>query len=199
MKSVLSEELAALSILRDRYRKTVCLPRYTPFRWWECDVCEVTRAGFLREYEIKISRADFFADAAKEHREFLSYRQTMEEFNLSGVMPAAKREKLNKHDLLAKGDPRGPVQFWYVTPVGLIQPSELPAFAGLIELIDRGPTWRLSHRWVETEKVKAPRLHGEKLRASVASHMISVCYYRFHSEVMRRYDNKLAAAELKAS
>ncbi len=38
-------------IMAERYRRSTVCPRYTPTRWWECDVFELTEAGFFREYE----------------------------------------------------------------------------------------------------------------------------------------------------
>ena len=29
-------------LLVDRYKRSLCIPNYTPARWWECDVFEVT-------------------------------------------------------------------------------------------------------------------------------------------------------------
>jgi len=41
------------------------IPNYTPAHWFECDLIRVTKAGYLEEFEIKISVADFKADAKK--------------------------------------------------------------------------------------------------------------------------------------
>jgi len=157
------------AILISRYRRTFCLPNYTPHNWWECDVFEMTKAGYFREFEVKISRADFFADAGKEW-EFGSWS--------TGYKTA------RKHDLLAAGDPRGPAAFYYVTPPGLIASTELPLWAGLIEihaLNDRhGP------RFLEKEIQAAPRLHNQKAADGVRKHAMSVCYWRMHGLVNRQ-------------
>jgi len=80
------------------------VPNYTPARWHECDMLAITRAGYSVEFEIKISRSDFKADASKTF----------------------------KHFALAKGDPNGPSRFFYVVPQGMITVEEVPAWAGLI-------------------------------------------------------------------
>ena len=49
-------------LLFDLYRTSTVIPNYTPRRWWECDVWEITKAGYFREYEIKVSRADLLGD-----------------------------------------------------------------------------------------------------------------------------------------
>jgi outer membrane autotransporter protein len=45
------------------------MPNYTPKNWFECDVMAVTKAGYLEEYEIKLSASDFKADSKKCFRE----------------------------------------------------------------------------------------------------------------------------------
>ena len=88
------------------YVRAFVVPRLTPPGWHEMDVAEITEAGLLREYEIKLTRADFRADA----------------------------KKLAKHTRLALGDTRGPARFWYVVPVGVNVRDCLPEWAGLIEI-----------------------------------------------------------------
>lgn len=157
-----------------RFRETKVVPNYTPRQWWECDVFEVTKTGYMREYEVKVTRGDFFADAKKE----------MEEgpYQFGVIRPMVK-----KHDLLAAGDPRGPSAFYYVTPPGLIQPHELPVWAGLIEIEMRevmtyvGGGYGKVRRLVETEVKKAPRLHRVKCDEAILKHAVGVCYYRMHN------------------
>lgn len=45
--------------------RDLVMPNYTPKKWFECDVMAVTKAGYLEEYEIKLSASDFKADAKK--------------------------------------------------------------------------------------------------------------------------------------
>jgi hypothetical protein len=146
------------ALVQNRYRRHFCLPNYTPAKWWECDVFELTKSGYMREYEVKVSRSDFFADKSKTREVFHGWLKP--------------RTEENKHDLIAAGDPRGPSLFWYVTPAGLIQPSELPVWAGLIEIVEGS--------LAEREIVAAPRIHREKCRDGVRKHALSVCYWRMH-------------------
>lgn len=148
------------AILRDRWRRNFCLPRFRPAGWWECDVFELTEAGYWREYEIKTSRADFRKDAEKER-----------------VRRSVVR---NKHDLLAAGDTAGPCQFWFVCPAGLIPVVEVPEWSGLIEVTDAGKgqrRWRFRDVLVKP----APRLHGERCRPAVAAKARESCYWRLHA------------------
>lgn len=150
------------AVMRDRWRRGFVLPNYTPSKWWECDLFELTDGGFFREYEIKLSRGDFFADAKKEKE----------------VLPRPWGEPVvmeNKHARLAAGDECGPSQFWFVTPAGLITPEELPPWAGLMEVSFHGNYGR------DVERVKAPRIHRVKFKRG-AEHSRSVCYWRMHAE-----------------
>jgi len=161
-----------ISMVAMRWREGFCLPNYTPDKWWECDVFEVTKAGYVTEYEVKISRADFFADAKKEREVFPR-----------GYGEPSVFEK--KHDLLAAKSPRGPSRFFYVTPAGLLDPSEIPVWAGLIEVEAHTPELHCS-RFREREITTAPRLHREKIADHVRQHALGVCYYRMHELLTRR-------------
>ena len=92
------------------YARAFCMPRYTPPGWHEMDVMEITATNMMREYEVKLTRADFRADAKKE----------------------AEGER--KYTRLMLGDTRGPARFWYVVPAGLNVRDCLPEWAGLIEI-----------------------------------------------------------------
>jgi hypothetical protein len=136
-------------LIRTIKKSSFVLPRYTPGSWFECDVFEVTAHGYFYEYEIKLSVADFLADAKKS----------------SGTM--------GKHWALANGCEIGPVHFSFVTPRGLLAGVEIPAWAGLIEIVDCGSClgWR--------DVKKAPRLHEAKLDPEILEHARGVCYWRY--------------------
>lgn len=74
---------------------------------WESDLVSVTAAGFLCEYEIKISRSDFRADLKKIRHRILDASMINE-----------------KH--------RGPAYFYYAVPCDMVGVEELPEYAGLI-------------------------------------------------------------------
>lgn len=160
-------------ILRDRWAKSFCLPRYTPSKWWECDVFEVTKSGYFREYEVKLTLADFKADAKKERRPYMTYNQQTMDWDV----PALE----SKHGLLGAENYRGPSRFWYVTPARLIPREMLPTWAGLIEI-------EPSHArdWREREAVPAPVLHRSKIDSAVMDHARGICYYRMHRLMNKR-------------
>jgi hypothetical protein len=80
---------------------------------WEADLISVTQNGMANEYEVKISRSDFLADAKKRKHWWL---------NKAGIH---------------KNCP-GPVYFWYCCPKGLVKESEIPDHAGFLEIVDGG-------------------------------------------------------------
>lgn len=148
------------ALLRDRWKRNFTLPRFTPVGWWECDVFELTEAGYWREYEIKTTRADFRQDARKER------------VRKGGVR--------NKHDILAAHDVAGPCQFWFVCPAGVIPVAEVPEWAGLIEMSDIGRGHK-KYRVRDTVVKAAPRLHQEKCRPVVVEKARECCYWRLHA------------------
>jgi hypothetical protein len=162
---MMDEQTVLRRLMQERWARNFCVPNYTPPGWWECDLFEVTEKRAFREYEVKLSVADFRADAKKE-REVGPYvfRQP--------------RVTERKHDRLAAADPRGPSQFYYVTPRGLLDGEPLPPWAGWIEVWEYDPE---NYPGVLTEKVrvKAPRIHREPIVDSPNYHM-GTCYYRMH-------------------
>jgi hypothetical protein len=77
---------------------------------WESDFFSVSEAGYIYEFEIKISRGDFKDD-----------------FN-----------KVDKHQLLESTDPntvlKKPNKFFYAVPKGLLSSISIPEYAGLLEI-----------------------------------------------------------------
>lgn len=159
MKIPLTEDAVAKLIIQDRWAKNTVLPKYTPNAWWENDVCQITKPGYWIEYEIKLTLADFKRDAGKVRELFpRPYGEP------------AKFEK--KHDLLATTE-RGPSQFYYVAPEGVLDGVALPAWAGLIVVTNDFGIARLR------KSVEAPRRHkrkDEQIRAAI----FETCYWRFH-------------------
>lgn len=79
----------------------------------ECDVLGVSRAGYMYEYEVKISRADFKKDFEKRYKH--------------NNMAARK-------SLFSNGRYVCPNYFYYVVPEGLVSIEEIPEYAGLIQI-----------------------------------------------------------------
>jgi len=70
----------------------------------EVDVLSILKSGYLAEYEVKISRSDFKADAKKGKWKFFDLKIE------TGI----------------------PNYFYYACPTGLIKENEIQGFAGLI-------------------------------------------------------------------
>jgi hypothetical protein len=143
-------------------------PNYSPAGWHECDVFSVTKAGYMNEYEIKLTKADFKKDAGKMERE---------KFTWSG--PVTNRS--TKHQRLAIGDPQGPARFFFVLPVGIVDDVDVPEFAGIIRASAHPKSGR-----IHLEKTReAKRLHEQKVSQLVADHVKGVFYWRLWSERIR--------------
>lgn len=131
---------------------------------WESDKLLWTKSGYIYEFEIKISRADYKNDFKKSEKHIiLSY----------GI--SEKLQRVYEQDLFAKEHERHqwcsedwvrdhynaervakgkrkPNYFYYAVPKGLIDVDEVPKYAGLI-WVDDG---------ILCIKKKAPCLHKEK-------------------------------------
>ena len=139
------------------------MPNYTPRNWWECDLFRVTNAGYFYEYEIKLSRSDFKADAHK-----IRSRWGPKEDGKWGF-----REVANKHQLLKDGK-EGPKHFLWVIPEGLIELEEIEEWAGVIHITGN------HGRWCQLREVRKPQLINE---VKVEQHVIDLAreraYYRY--------------------
>lgn len=88
----------------------IMIPNYKTISGSELDLLTVTQKGEAREYEIKLSRSDFFADFKKKTKHHY-YKRSHEE----------------KRSFFC-----APNHFYYVCPEGLLKKDEMPKYAGLI-------------------------------------------------------------------
>lgn len=164
------------SLRRARWATEFVMPNFTPSEWWECDLFVLTKAGYFREFEVKVSRSDFLADRGKT-RDIRGSGRHEPVPPEKARFPGQTRwvcDTEKKHDLLARGDPRGPSQFWYVTPPGVLNPGDLPPWAGLIEVVGNGPNFG------ERTIVDAPKLHRVKADPKVRVQALESAYWRWH-------------------
>jgi hypothetical protein len=183
-----TEEIECALMRQLMLRGGLFLPHYTPPKWWECDVFELTKSGYGVEYEVKVSHADFLADSKKERTR--SRRKT----NESGEFLGYEDYTTNKHELLAGHSDTGPSRFYYVAPAGLISREELPAWAGLIETtVKTGQeSWASPTipgriilnevRIILSEVVNAPQLHRVKVEGDRLTDIFKTGYYRYRSQ-----------------
>ena len=93
---------------------------------YEMDCFKVMKTGMVVEYEVKISRSDFFND-------FKKYQTAYGKFDDKLLAWPDKRNVL-KHDQIRDG--HGPNRFFFVVPEGLVQKTEIPSHAGLMYYYD---------------------------------------------------------------
>lgn len=136
----------------------ILIPRYTPNKWWECDLWRLTKADFVDEYEIKLSVADFRADLLK----------CQEGYEIDPITRQyQKRPPITKHSLLATEE-RGPNRFWFVVPEEIRDKVEVPDYAGLLVFSSCSPVI----------VKQAPKRHGRKWDGNKLS-VFSTFYHRY--------------------
>jgi hypothetical protein len=151
---------------------------------WESDFLSVTRAGRVHEYEIKVTKADFAADAGKVEK-----HQIME----TGFRDLNQYERMKVEDKELRGweipefittkmtaDKRMPGKrpnyFWYVCPDHVTE--TVPNYAGLI----------YCKPYLKIVK-EAPLLHKEKITDTMEKKILTAFYYRYW-KIRREVKNK---------
>ena len=129
----------------------ICVPNLC--RWHEMDVAMLTRAGYLWEFEIKVSQQDWNGDHRKDE-------------------PTGSRPWQS-----ARRDLRYVKRFHYVYPTGLVCPDWVPAWAGLIEAqyVTQGGRCYVALR----EERKAGDRKVEKVQPDDREAMLRSIYHRY--------------------
>jgi hypothetical protein len=166
------------SLRRSRWTDHIAMPNFTPPDWWECDLFVLTRSGYFWEFEVKLSRSDFLRDAEKS-REIRATGRNEPVPAAEARFPGQTRwvcDSERKHDLLARGDPRGPQKFFYVAPAGVLAPGDIPSWAGLIEVVGNGPNF--GER--TAAEFRNRKIHRAKADPKVRAYALETCYWRMH-------------------
>lgn len=122
---------------------------------WESDLLAVNKINsYITEYEIKISRAD--------------YKNDFKKLDKHNIIKDAFELKCNFEFT--------PNYFYYVTPPGLIDKSEVPSYAGLIEV------GKLKPRIVK----KAPKLHNNKILDGAEIQLLKKLYYKYWTIIQEK-------------
>jgi hypothetical protein len=125
---------------------------------YECDVMVLSESGYITEYEIKISKADFRNDFKKGHKKYWYD----DKYN-----PQPKH--FNKHNQIKEGNRTN--KFYFVTPIGLLDKEEIPEHAGLIEV---------GKKYYNTKLIKRARwLHKRKVNDKIFKDLIDKFYHRY--------------------
>ena len=140
---------------------------------WESDKLLRTQAGYYYEFEVKISRADFKNDFKHKIDKHIILSSTMPDDKSQPIQATLfdnlykqKRKRypeITKEQVIERWgnvesicrDKRMPNYFYYAVPEGMLEPDEIPPYAGLVYVSEDGKTLRTI--------VDAPRLHDRKL------------------------------------
>ena len=161
--------------------KFMASPKYSVdglfvFRW-ESDKLLWTKSGYIYEFEIKISRADYkndFKHKAEKHL-LLSSKMSKESEAVQQELfdnllqheqkryPGITKEQLHTYPENTKL----PNFFYYAVPEGMLEPDEVPPYAGLIYITtNKSPKYHRDDpdKWHHNIKIvrKAPQLHKTK-------------------------------------
>lgn len=138
---------------------------------WESDVVKFTKSGYVYEFEIKISKADFKNDFKHKKKKHL-------------LLEDSNNEIKNR-----------PNYFYYVVPYGLISVEDVPEYAGLLYInsttVGNGAP---HHHFIEVKK--APSLHKNKFDFE-NSNLMDKFYYNYihwkqkHEADMENYKSLL--------
>lgn len=117
---------------------------------WESDKLIWTKAGLIYEFEIKISRADYKADFKHKPEKHLLLNSLLpdnkskyiegELFNQLKKKQQKKFPRISLADTHLKyrypPDTPTPNYFYYAVPEGMLEPEEIPPYAGLIYIAE---------------------------------------------------------------
>lgn len=145
-------------------RKCVVLVDRCNWTGHECDVLGVTMDLRIIDVEVKISRADFKADAKKDkwwHRQFAGYGPEQQEFNESGRLVRQWRERI--YNETHREWPPKVWKHYYAMPMDiwsddLLESAASPA-SGILLL-----RYRDGKVWVSCRRQAKPNRQADKLQ-----------------------------------
>lgn len=145
---------------------------------WESDKLLWTKAGYIYEFEIKISRADYRNDFKHKVEKHVLLNSALpdesteaREADLFGNLLKEKRKRYPQitteqaKNMMKSVGERMPNYFYYAVPEGLLEPDEVPPYAGLVYITTyKGFYENEPDKWRHGCKVirKAPQLHKTK-------------------------------------
>lgn len=131
---------------------------------YEADLAVISRNHYVFEIEVKTSRADFLAEFRNkvEKHELLKSRNTL----------------IRRHTKQAAYDPSHiPNRYYIASPKGLLSLSDIPEYAGWIEL-DASRTAQYGGSHIKVAK-RAPLLHKNKCSPELMLRMLKSISTRF--------------------
>ena len=148
----------------------------------EADVLGINRNDYIYEYEIKRSRADYRADFKKDYK----HRKLKE------------KESTRTYAEWKNGKKTGgtvtyiviPNRFYYVCVKDLIKKDEIPEYAGLIYVEDRG-SFKEIKKAPLLHKVKANINTYRRIASILSQRMVYGCSYYTHLQKKNKEKNEI--------
>lgn len=139
-----------------RERRHACVIPNVRVYVWESDALSITHAGWVNEYEIKITKSDFKADKNKLRKHDILRDGEAYNRHQYRLPPNILKDKPKKRQ-------DRPNYFWYVCPEDIIETYDLPDYAGLMTVSEHGGLSCLR---------VAPILHRDKVTFKQKNHII---------------------------
>lgn len=164
---------------------------------WESDKLIWTKSGYIYEFEIKISRSDFKNDFKHKKEKHIVLASTIARDKAKEIQTSLFEQKAqeNRHwsremlerrygdiDAMAKGK-RMPNYFYYAVPTGMLEPDEVPPYAGLIYIDSEYRYVKQSYRIVK----EAPQLHKTKY-TDAELNLGEKFYYNWQTALRHQHD-----------
>lgn len=164
---------------------------------WESDKLIWTKSGYIYEFEIKISRSDFKNDFKHKKEKHIVLASTIARDKAREIQMSLfeQKEQENRHwnremlerrygdiDAMAK-DKRMPNYFYYAVPTGMLEPDEVPPYAGLIYIDSEYRYVKQSYRIVK----EAPQLHKTKY-TDAELNLGEKFYYNWQTALRHQHD-----------
>ena len=164
---------------------------------WESDKLIWTKSGYIYEFEIKISRSDFKNDFKHKKEKHIVLASTIDRDKAKEIQMSLfeQKEQENRHwsremlerrygdiDAMAKGK-RMPNYFYYAVPTGMLEPDEVPPYAGLIYIDSEYRYVKQSYRIVK----EAPQLHKTKY-TDAELNLGEKFYYNWQTALRHQHD-----------
>ena len=164
---------------------------------WESDKLIWTKSGYIYEFEIKISRSDFKNDFKHKKEKHIVLASTIARDKAKEIQMSLfeQKEQENRHwsremlesrygdiDAMVNGK-RMPNYFYYAVPTGMLEPDEVPPYAGLIYIDSEYRYVKQSYRIVK----EAPQLHKTKY-TDAELNLGEKFYYNWQTALRHQHD-----------
>lgn len=164
---------------------------------WESDKLIWTKSGYIYEFEIKISRSDFKNDFKHKKEKHIVLASTIDRDKAKEIQMSLfeQKEQENRHwsremlesrygdiDAMVKGK-RMPNYFYYAVPTGMLEPDEVPPYAGLIYIDSEYRYVKQSYRIIK----EAPQLHKTKY-TDAELNLGEKFYYNWQTALRHQHD-----------